>query len=277
MRALFGLACSATVLAGLGLGLAGPARAEPFDHTFADYAEVLRAQVYDGRVDYRSLLANRAALDAVVLSFEAVGEGEVRGWPRSQQVAFWINAYNVFTLRAVVDHYRVRGGAKSRSRLASIRTIDGVWTALRWQAAGRSVTLDDIEHRILRPTFREPLVHFAINCASVSCPPLAVEPYRGDALDAQLVAAARRYLADPLGLVVSGSTISVSSILKWYGEDFVERFAGRGPPTASDVDRAILGLVSEFGPVEAGRLASSGRARVRFLSYDWSLNDVIPR
>jgi hypothetical protein len=87
------------------------------------------------------------------------------------------------------------------------------------------VTLDDIEHRILRPTFREPLVHFAVNCASVSCPPLAPEPYRAIALEAQLHAAARRFLASPPGLTLRGTRLSVSSIFKWYGDDFVERAA----------------------------------------------------
>jgi hypothetical protein len=98
---------------------------------------------------------------------------EVHAWSRAQQMAFWINAYNAFTLRAIVDHYPIEGSRFSLHPRNSIRQIDGVWTSLAWKAAGRTVTLDDIEHRILRPTFREPLVHFAVNCASVSCPPLA--------------------------------------------------------------------------------------------------------
>src|SRR4029077_12604088 len=99
----------------------------------------------------------------------------------------------------------------------SIRQIDGVWTTAAWRAAGRTLTLDDIEHKILRPEFKEPRVHFAINCASVGCPPLAADPYRAGTLDAQLDAAARRYLASAQGLRVQGDTLLVSKILEWYG------------------------------------------------------------
>src|SRR5207249_4265078 len=93
------------------------------------------------------------------------------------------------------------------------------------RAAGRTLTLDDIEHRILRPQFKEPRVHFAVNCASVGCPPLAADPYRAATLDTQLDEAARRYLASERGLKVDGATLRVSKILEWYGEDFVPRFA----------------------------------------------------
>jgi hypothetical protein len=246
-----------------------------FDHDYRAYAALLRTHVRGDRVAYRALKTHRDDLDAVVRSVGAVTEPDVRGWSRRQQIAYWINAYNVFTLRAIVDHYPIEGTWFSRSPRNSIRQIDGVWTVLRWRAAGRDLTLDDIEHRILRPAYKEPLVHFAVNCASVGCPPLALEPYRAEGLDAQLEAAARRYLASPQGLVVRGDVLWVSSILKWYGEDFVERYAGRGPKAGSAVDRAVLALVAAFGPAEATSLVASGRGRIRFLSYDWSLNDVV--
>jgi len=253
---------------------AGRAQAPPaFDHEYQAYAAVLHAHVRGAGVDYRALADDRAALDAVVAGFDAAAVG-VERWSREEQLEFWINAYNVFTLRAIVDHYPIRDRWFSLAPRNSIRQIEGVWTTLTWRAAGRVVTLDDIEHRILRPAFREPRVHFAVNCASVSCPPLAAEPYRAATLDADLDAAARRYLASPLGLVVDGRTLRVSSIFTWYGEDFVERFADAGPPAGSPVDRAILGVVRTYGPTEAAALAASGRARVRFLDYDWSLNDV---
>lgn len=264
------------VLAMLLPGCATAATAqEAFDHEYRAYADLLRAHVRGDRVAYRALKDHRAALDAVVRGFGAASEPDVQGWSRPRQIAFWINAYNVFTLRAIVDHYPIAGSWFSLSPRNSIRQIDGVWTALRWRVAGRDLTLDDIEHRILRPVYREPLVHFAVNCASVGCPPLALEPYRADELDAQLEAAATRYLSSPQGLVVQGDALSVSSILKWYGEDFVERYAGRGPGAGSPVDRAILALVAAFGPAQARVVAAGGRARVRYLSYDWSLNDVV--
>ncbi len=269
----------AFVVAGTLLGgFAAPLRGQGgFDHDYRAYASLLRTHLRDGRVDYARLKAGRQDLDAVVRAFGDVSAHEVHAWSRPQQIAFWINAYNTFTLRAIVDHYPIEGSRFSLHPRNSIRQIDGVWTSLAWKAAGQTVTLDDIEHRILRPTFREPLVHFAVNCASVSCPPLAPEPYRAITLEAQLHAAARRFLASPLGLTLRGTRLSVSSIFKWYGDDFVERYGSGGPSARSPVDRAVLGVVATFGPAEAKVVAEGGKATVAFLSYDWSLNDLSKR
>jgi hypothetical protein len=257
--------------------LASPRMSSPastFDRDYQAYAALLAVHVDDDRVDYRALQANRAALDAVVRSFAQVGEADLAGWPRADQMAFWINAYNALTLQVIVDHYPIRGRLFSLAPRNSIRQIDGVWTTITWPVAGRRVTLDDIEHAILRPVYGDARIHFAVNCASVSCPPLALEPYRGATLDTQLDAAARRYLSSPVGLVVDGTTLRVSSLFKWYGDDFVEGYASLGPARGSSTDRAILGVVGRYGPEAARQLAASGRARVRFLAYDWSLNDV---
>jgi len=266
-----------TTLAMLASAVAPLAAQGAFDHDYRGYAALLQEHVRGDRVDYRSLQADRGSLEAVVGGFDRVSESDVQAWTRPQQIAFWINAYNVFTLDAIVDHYPIRGSWFSLQPRNSIRQIDGVWTSLTWRAAGRAVTLDDIEHRILRPVFREPLVHFAINCASVSCPPLAADPYRGADLEAQLEAAARRFLASPLGLTVRGATLSVSSIFKWYGEDFVERYAGSGTAARPATEQAILGVVARFGPGEARAVAARADARVRYLRYDWLLNDVHAR
>jgi hypothetical protein len=249
--------------------------AAAFDHEYAAYADVLKAHVGRTGVDYRGLVARRAPLDLVVDAFGAVPEQELRQWTRAEQMAFWINAYNALTLRVIVDHYPIRGGWFSLSPRNSIRQIDGAWDRLQWTVAGRQLTLDDIEHRILRPTFREPLVHVAINCASVGCPPLAREPYRAETLEAQLSAAATRYLASPQGLVVSGDRLVVSSIFKWYGEDFVERYAGEASGSGSPVERAIRGVIAAYGPPAARTLAGRSAGPIRFLPYDWSLNEHV--
>jgi len=240
---------------------------------FADYAQVLHDHVRPPKVDYAALKADRSALDAAVAAFAEPRDADERAWPRDERLAFWINAYNAFTLRAIVDHYPIRGGWFSLAPRGSIRQIDGVWTTLTWKAAGRTVTLDDIEHKILRPEFKEPRVHFAINCASIGCPPLAAEPYRAAALDPQLNAAARRYLASPQGLRIEGRTLRVSRIFEWYGEDFVARFAPDRAGQPDRVERAVLAVISQFGPADAAALARVPSTRVRFLNYDWSLND----
>jgi hypothetical protein len=245
-----------------------------FDHAYPRYAAVLRDFVRPPRVDYATLVKGRVALDAAVDAFAEATPDEERAWTRDERLAFWINAYNAFTLRAIVDHYPIRAPWLTLQPRNSIRQIDGVWTKLTWKAAGRTLTLDDIEHKILRPEFKEPRVHFAINCASVGCPPLAADPYRAATLDAQLDAAARRYLASAQGLRIQGDTLLVSKILEWYGEDFVARFAPDAARTPRRIEHAVRGVVERFGPPAAVELVRKPTSRIRFLDYDWSLNNV---
>lgn len=255
--------------------LLAAARADAaFDHTYANYGRMLTSVVRGARVDYQALKTDRSALDAIVASLDGPDTHGEPSWPRNDRLAFWINAYNVFTLRAIVDHYPIRGSRFSFAPTNSIRQIDGVWDRLTWRAAGRTVTLDRIEHEILRPVFKDPRVHFAINCASKSCPPLAADPYVAGRLDVQLDEAGRHYLGDPHGLQIAGDTLNVSSILKWYGDDFVQQFASTVPSAQPASVRAVLGVVVRFGPPAAADLARTGRARVAFSNYDWSLNDV---
>jgi Protein of unknown function, DUF547 len=264
---------SAVLLAGASGSFVAGVSPNDFDHTYATYGQLLR-YVRPPRVDYAALKADRAALDRAVAEFDSGGTRAESGWTREQRMAFWINAYNAFTLRVIVDHYPIRAGLLTLQPRNSIRQIDGVWTDVKWRAAGRTVTLDDIEHRTLRPFFKDARIHFAVNCASVSCPPLAAQPYRPDTLDAQLNDAARAYLASPEGLRVDGDTLRVSTIFKWYGEDFVAEYSRLAPGAPDLTERAILGTVIKHGPSAATELARSGRARIAFLDYNWSLNDV---
>jgi hypothetical protein len=245
-----------------------------FDHDFLDYGRVLHDHVRGTRVDYAALQRSRTTLDAVVAQLAEPTTADEQGWSRDRRLAFWINAYNLLTLRTIVDHYPIQASWFTRAPRNSIRQIDGVWTTITWRAAGRTLTLDDIEHRILRPEFKEPRVHFAVNCASVGCPPLAAEPYLARTLDAQLDAAARRYLSSERGLTIAGSTLSVTKILEWYGEDFVARFAPDAAGKPDRIERAIRGVVLRFGPPGAADLAGKPTTRIKFLDYDWSLNDV---
>ena len=239
----------------------------PFDQTFRAYQDLLTQFVRDGKVDYAALSAGRSVLDRTVEAMGRVSQADEMAWPRGERIAFWINAYNVFTLRSIVDHYPIRSSILTFHPRNSIRQIDGVWTAQHWAAAGRSVTLDHIEHEIIRPTFRDPRVHFALNCASKSCPPLRSEPYVGRNIDAQLDDAARRFLASTHGIRVSGDRLIVSSLFKWYGDDFAIEDRGlKG-------DAAIRAFVERYGP-PAAVLAAQASASIRFLPYDWSLNDI---
>ena len=180
------------------------------------------------------------------------------GWTREQRLAFWINAYNAFTIRLVLDHYP----------LSSIRSIGFLpLAAFRTKfiplGAGRTrMSLNDIENKILRQQFQDARIHFAIVCASKSCPTLRSEAYRSSALDQQLDEAARAFLDDPSKnrWEPVSRTLYLSSIFTWFRDDF-EREAKTLPAFVGrylrQSDRAAL---------------DSGNVRVVFLDYDWSLN-----
>jgi hypothetical protein len=256
------------------VALAVSLRADTVDHEYSAYAKLLHDHVHVVAVDYTALKEHRAAVAEVMATFAETTAADERAWTRDQRLAFWINAYNLFTLLAIVDHYPIRSAWLTLQPRNSIRQIDGVWTTLSWSAAGRNVTLDDIEHRILRPEFKEPRLHFAINCASIGCPPLSADPYRPATLNDQLDAAARRYLAREQGLQIRGDTLRVSRILEWYGEDFVATFAPDAAGKPDRLERVARAVVVRFGPPTAVELARKPSTRITYLDYDWALNDV---
>jgi hypothetical protein len=177
-------------------------------------------------VDYGSLLVNRAELDRLARGLARV---DLAAMPDDEaRIAFWINAYNLLAIKAVVDRYPV-ASIKDAGHL-----LWPVWKRKVGTVAGRERTLDGLEHDILRKHFREPRVHFAIVCASLSCPDLRREPYVAARLDAQLVQATRAFLANPAKGVApgpEGRTARVSAIFKWFAGDWSLNDARRaGPP-----------------------------------------------
>lgn len=258
--------------------IGGESTADSFDHSYAEYGRLLRRHVIGIRVDYTALRRKQPALNALVSEFGQVTTGEFVAWSDTEQIAYLINAYNVFTLKAVIDHYPIkRRWFDFFNPPNSIKQIPGVWSRLRWRAAGNEMTLDDIEHGRLRRHYNEPRIHFAVNCASVSCPPLRPEPYVAARLERQLIIAAREFLASDLGVEVNEDTLRVSRMLNWFGDDFIEQYSRLVETNGSAKARALVGVIAKYGPPEAARVAQSGNARIRFLKYDWSLNDTAAR
>lgn len=242
------------------------------------YARVLAEFVRDARVDYRGLKERPEALQETVRSLGAIRGVEVEQWPREEQLAFWINAYNVLTLHVVATHYPIK--ARLISSLLypknSIRQIPGAWDALRFPVAGREVTLDEIEHRILRAQFHEPRVHFALVCASRGCPPLRAEPYRGPSLDDQLENQVSTFLADrsKFRLDRARRTAWLSPIFKWFADDFHVDVAAGLFPGQTDPLRGALRFVSVRLAGPERRFLESESYDVRYLDYDWALNEA---
>ncbi|HHL39496.1 MAG TPA: DUF547 domain-containing protein [Deltaproteobacteria bacterium] len=173
---------------------------------------------------------------------------------REARLAFWINVYNIMAVKVVVDNYPLR----------SIKDAGGifspVWKKEAGRVGGRAYSLDEIEHSILRK-MNEPRIHFAIVCASLSCPDLRDEPYRADRLNRQLNDAARTFLADPTkGLRADRgrSTLYLSSIFKWFAADF-------------DARGGVLFYISRFVDAETREFIATG-PRVRYMDYNWKLN-----
>ena len=252
----------------------GSLQQSTFDHTYAKYHRLLRKHVVMTRVNYTTLKQERSTLNEVVQAFSHATESDFTRWSTPRQLAFLINAYNIFTLQTIVDHYPIeRRWFDFWNPANSIKQISGVWSTFRWQLAGSQMSLDDIEHNVIRRNYAEPRIHFALNCASISCPPLKSVPYVDVRLEQQLTLAARDFLASDEGIRVEGDYLYVSRLFDWYGDDFVADYDNLVEVPGTARDRAIAGIVATYGPSEASQVAQSGRAHIRFLPYDWSLND----
>lgn len=259
-----GLAGALLLLSGAGGGVAA---SEAFDSSA--YARVLKQHVTpEGRVHYAALKQQPADLEAFLQQLAAHSpENSPELFPtRAAQMAYWINAYNAFVVHAVVKSYPA----------GSVRDLKFGFGLLffkraRFVAGGKKYSLDDIEHGILRARYADPRVHFALNCASTSCPPLRREPYRPDTLDPQLDAAARDFIRREENVWMRGDVLFLSKIFDWYREDFLKTLAREGIKEPSVVD-----YVLRYLPAPLAQRVRQEKPRVEFYDYDWSLNDAAP-
>ncbi|MFH1069110.1 MAG: DUF547 domain-containing protein [Candidatus Glassbacteria bacterium] len=261
-------------------GQAAAAEVSADGFNWSSYARLLRIYT-DGRglVNYRRLADDREILDNVVADLGAVPVREFSSWDDQSRMAFLINAYNLFTIRAVVDNYPI----KRRLLMGllypanSIRQIAGVWDELRFQLLGSEVTLDQIEHDLLLGRFNQPRVHMALARASKSCPRLQGEPYTGGQLDSLLEHQTRGFLADPGNFAIDPEkkTVSLSPIFKTYGEDFLRRYASQAQAMGlSEAELAVMNFVSRYVSQQDQRFINSGGYQLEYLDYDWSLNEL---
>ena len=237
------------VLAAILLFLPASGKATMVDHS--TYGTLLEQYVRDGVVDYMGLKQNEARLDEYLKLLENT---DLSRLDRDETYAFYVNAYNAWTLKVILSAYP---GIKSIRELGVFST--GPWKKKIVRIDGRVISLDDVEYGILRKEYDDPRVHFVVNCASKSCPPLISEPYRGDILNQQMDVATRNFINDPTYNYLEGNTLYVSRLFKWYGGDFTD------------------GVVPFFLTYAQGKLkqqleARKDRLRVKYLDYDWALN-----
>jgi len=204
-----------------------------------DYAAVTRGD----RERLRSYLAELASIDP-------------RDFARIEQKAYWINLYNALTVEVVLANYPVK----------SIRKIDGglfgtgPWNTQQIEVAGKQLTLNDIEHRILRPIWGDPRIHYAVNCASLGCPNLAAQVYTRENTEELLNAGASAYINHPRGVTVKDNRITASSIYNWYDIDFGASEQGLIQHWLQYAEPALAAQLESF----------AGKFRY---SYDWALNE----
>ncbi len=236
-----------------------------FDQSHAAWTAVLRQHVRGDRFDYAASKKDRGALDRYVASLEAVEPDRFAQWTARQRYAFWINVYNAYTVRRVVDAYPVK----------SIRDLGdeklSVWDR-ELIPLGRLVpdlrkarlTLNDVENQILRPTFRDARVHAAINCASVGCPPLRSEAFVAERLDAQLDEQVRAWLRDGSrnSFDPAKRALEISKVFEWFREDFQKN------------GKSARHWIAGHLPEHAAWLEAEQPPEVRYREYDWALNDV---
>lgn len=212
------------------------------------------------RFDYKAVDAeDRERLRNYISALEQVAPDTL---DRGEQIALLTNLYNAKTIDIVLDHYPVasiKDISLGGTLLANI--TGGPWKQKVTKLKGEELSLDDIEHGILRPVFRDPRVHYALNCASLGCPNLRTEAFTGAKIEAQLDAAARDFINDPRGVNASEDTLRVSSIYSWFQEDF------------GGDDAGVIAHLKKFAlPPLAQRLDRA--KRIDGYDYDWKLNDV---
>lgn len=217
------------------------------------YNELLARHVRNGLVDYSGLKKEETILDNYLRDME---RADMSKFSENGRFAFYINTYNAWTLKLVLGSY------PEISSIKEIRNGYGSpWKIPLIKVGGKFLTLDDIEHSILRPEFKDPRVHFAINCASRSCPPLAARAYEGTTLDKQLSEAATKFINDRENNYFKGDTLHLSRIFYWFRKDF-------------DNDPIDFASRLARGELEKFIKNRGDTIRIRYLPYDWSLNDI---
>lgn len=229
---------------------AEPINHDAWDEILTDYARPADDGV--NRVDYNGIKSKAASeLKAYLIALQSVTISE---YPRDEQFAYWVNLYNAATVQVILDNYP----------LESIRDIgllgQGPWKDKILKVEGRKLSLDDIEHGILRPLWKDVRLHYAVNCAAIGCPNLALKAYRASTLEAMLDDAARAYINHPRGFTKVKGKLVASNIFEWYQSDW-----------GKDAD--VLTHARKYANGDVAAMLSSAKT-IDGYDYDWALNDI---
>ncbi|MEN2283169.1 DUF547 domain-containing protein [Algoriphagus sp. SE2] len=205
-----------------------------------------------GMVDYEGFIKDKAKLDSY-LSTLSNNPPNKSVWSEKEQLAYWINAYNAFTVKLIVDNYPTES-IRDLGPNFKIPLVRDVWHYNFFTIGGEEFNLDQIEHGILRKEFNEPRIHFAVNCASFSCPPLLNEAFVVSRLDEQFEKQAVNFINDGIRNKVKKDAIQISSIFSWFSGDFTK-------------NGTLIDFLNKYSKVKIDK-----NAKISYLDYDWNLN-----
>ena len=195
-----------------------------------------------GDVDYKSIKANKKELEAITKTFSATSV--LTSWSKNDQLVFWINAYNAFTIDLVVNHYPIK----------SIQNLDGgkPWDVKRITIGGKKYSLNNIENDIIRPQFKDARIHFAVNCAAKSCPPILNGAFFSKSLDEQLDTVTKKFINNTKYQNITSGKMTLSKIFDWYKVDFGDIFT----------------FINKYSTIKVNK-----NTAIVYKEYDWSLNE----
>lgn len=213
---------------------------------------LLQNHVKADRVDYQGIIKDSVLFNSYIKQLESSLPND-KNWSRDEQFAYWVNAYNAFTVKLIIDNYPVKSIKDIKGGIAF---VNSVWDIKFIKIEGQELDLNNIEHGILRKKFKDPRIHFAVNCASISCPALINEAYTAEKLDAQLTEATKMFLNSESKNILDPEKPKLSPIFSWYKSDFTK-------------DQSLVEFINKFTeePIKES-------AQISKTDYDWNLNDI---
>lgn len=223
--------------------------------THEEWTKLVKKHVNEaGLVDYKGIIKDKAELQTYLDKLTANPPG--KSWSQDEKIAYWLNAYNAFTVKLIIDNYPLKS-IKDLGPKKQIIFINTPWDKKFFKIGNSTMTLNRIEHRILRKVYSEPRIHFALNCASISCPKLRREAYEGAKLDEQLTDQAKEFMRDNSKNKVDATKPKLSAIFSFYGKDMT-KWSGK----------TLIEYINQYSPVKI-----KADAEIEYLDYNWNLNE----
>lgn len=218
------------------------------------FNQVLQKHVHEGRVDYGKLKEKPSVFEAYL---DQLATANPKMMNYNEQLTFWINAYNALIIKGVIDHYPTKSVRK-------VKLFRGFFSRIKFHVAEKNYTLNEIEHDILRAEFVDPRIHFALVCASISCPPIEDKVFLPETIEEQLDEVTHKFINNPEKVKIDRKKrrVYLSKIFKWYKEDFTEGYDG------------VPDFLADYLPPDDADFVLEDDIKFYYLDYDWSLNDI---